>query len=76
MSSAEKLEIQGAKLISNVSKNEDYFTVAYNATGKEFTFTAVTKDKLTVNVPSTLVISAKDFYGNDVVIELPVTVIP
>ncbi|MCK9501128.1 MAG: cell surface protein [Lascolabacillus sp.] len=76
LSSAEKLEIQGAKLISNESKNEDYFTVAYNATGKEFTFTAVTADKLTVNVPSTLVISAKDFYGNDVVIEIPVTVIP
>ena len=76
LNNAKKLDIQGAKLISNVSKNEDYFTVAYNATGKKFTFTAVTKDKLTVNVPSTLVISAKDFYGNDVVIEIPVTVTP
>jgi phage shock protein A len=76
LSSAEKLEIQGAKLISNESKNEDYFTVAYNATVKEFTFTPVTAAKLTVNVPSTLVITAKDYYDNDVVIEIPVTVTP
>jgi hypothetical protein len=74
LSSAEKLEIQGAKLISNVSKNEDYFKVSY-ASGL-FSFTAVDAAKLTVNVPSTLVISAKDFYGNDVVIEIPVTVTP
>lgn len=74
LSSAEKLEIQGAKLISNESKNEDYFTVTY--AGGVFTFAPVTADKLTVNVPSTLVITAKDYYGNDVVIEIPVTVTP
>lgn len=76
LSSAEKLEIQGAKLISNVSKNEDYFTVAYDDTDKVFSFTPVTAAKLTVNVPSTLVITAKDYYDNDVVIEIPVTVTP
>ena len=76
LSEAEKLVIQGAKLISDESKNEDYFTVAYNATGKKFIFTAVDAAKLTVNVHSTLVITAKDYYDNDVVIEIPVTVTP
>jgi phage shock protein A len=76
LSEAEKLVIEptSAKLISNESKNEDYFTVTY--AGGVFTFAPVTADKLTVNVPSTLVITAKDYYGNDVVIEIPVTVTP
>jgi hypothetical protein len=78
LSNAQKLVIgaDAAKLISDATNNEDYFTVNYNSNTKVFSFTPKSASALTVNVPSKLVITAKDFYNNDVVIKIPVTVTP
>ena len=61
-----------AKFITNATQQEEYFTVAHTAG----TFTFTPKSGATnplVDIPSTLVITTKDMYGNNVVINIPVT---
>lgn len=61
-----------AKFITNANQQEEYFTVAHTAG----TFTFTPKSGATnplVDLPSTLVITTKDMYGKNVVINVPIT---
>ena len=63
-----------AKLISNDTKTEDYFKVTIDADGKiEFTKLSETTVP-TADVPSTLILSLYDCFGQEQVYELPFTV--
>jgi len=73
------LNIQSVKLISNANGLDEYFTATLSTTGTASApaFTLAEKSgstNPTADVASTLVIEALDMYGNDVVIELPMTV--
>jgi hypothetical protein len=78
----QSLKLISAKLISNTTQTADYFNVAITGSGSDtdhykITFTA-TQTSVESNpvddVPSTLVFEAKDMYGNDLKISLPMTV--
>jgi len=61
-----------AKFITNATQQEEYFTVAHTA--GTFTFTPISgATNPLVDLPSTLVITTKDMYGNNVVIKIPMT---
>ena len=61
-----------AKFITNATQQEEYFTVAHTA--GTFTFTPISgATNPLVDLPSTLVITTKDMYGNNVVINIPMT---
>ena len=62
-----------AKLISNESGNEDYFTVTHSAGVFTFTAKSGTTNPAT-DVPSTLKITLTDCFGHENVYELPFTV--
>ena len=62
-----------AKLISNESGNEDYFTVTHSAGVFTFTPKSGTTNPAT-DVPSTLKITLTDCFGHENVYELPFTV--
>jgi len=75
----ESLQVQSMKLVSNANGLDEYFEVnpAYTAGTANDTFTLQEKSgstNPTADVPSTLIITAKDMYGNNVKIELPMTV--
>ena len=62
-----------AKLISNVSKQEDYYTTTVNNGVISFTSKSGTTNPVK-NVASTLVITVKDAFGHTNVYEMPFTV--
>ena len=71
---ANSLSVESAKLISNATQKEDYFSVS-----KDLKFTPIKIDlgsNPKENVPSTLIVNCKDSYGHDVVITLDMTVAP
>ena len=71
---ASSLKVKSAKLISDATQKEDYFSVS-----TDLQFTAIKKDlgsNPKENVPSTLIINCKDSYDHDVVITLKMTVTP
>ena len=66
-----------AKLISNESKESDYFKV--DVVDRKLNFTPLKTDAQNnpkADVPSTLVITAKDIFGHTNTYELPFTVLP
>lgn len=70
----ESLVLEDAKLYSNGTEIEEYFTA--EIVGGNIVLTqASDSTNPTANVPSTLVITMLDMYGNEVVIELPMTVL-
>lgn len=76
----ESLQVVNIKLVSNANQLDEYFSVdpAYTPGVNNDTFTLKEKSgstNPTADVPSTLVISAKDMYGNNVEIRLPMTVL-
>jgi hypothetical protein len=76
----ESLQVTSVKLVSNANQVEEYFVVnpAYVAGTANDTFILEQKSgstNPTADVPSTLKISAKDMYGNNVTINLPMTVL-
>ena len=66
-------KLESVELISNGSKHADYFTAKINGDNIEFTPQSGTTNP-TADVPSTLTIKAKDVFGQDVTISVPVTV--
>lgn len=66
-------KFESVELLSNGSKHADYFTAKINGNNIEFTPQSGTTNP-TKNVESTLTIKAKDVYGQDVTISVPVTV--
>jgi hypothetical protein len=71
------LQVQNVKLISNANQLDEYFVVTPPYTVGSVTFTLQEKSgstNPTADVPSTLVITAKDMYGNNLEIRLPMTV--
>ena len=75
----ESLQVVAIKLVSNSNNLDEYFAVdpAYTPGVDNDTFTLKQKSgstNPTADVPSTLVITAKDMYGNNVEIRLPMTV--
>jgi len=71
------LQVQNVKLVSNSNGLDEYFVVDPSFAVGNTKF--ILKEKSgstnpTADVPSTLVITAKDTYGNDVEIRLPMTV--
>ena len=69
------LSVESAKLTSDANGVEDYYKVAVS--GTKFTFTKQSSATNPVAaVPSTLTIKCKDMYNHDVVIKLPVKVMP
>lgn len=67
------LLVESAKLVSNSNNLDEYFNAALSGTTISLTEKSGSTNP-TADVPSTLVITAKDMYGNDVVIRLPMTV--
>jgi len=68
------LVLEDAKLYSNGTEIEEYFTA--EIVGGNIVLTqASDSTNPTANVPSTLVITMLDMYGHEVVIELPMTVL-
>ena len=74
------LLVKTVKLVSNVNNEEEYFVATYPLNSNNDQFQLKPKEGSLTNpqadVPSTLVITAQDMYGNDVVIRLPMTVKP
>ncbi len=71
------LQVTGMKLVSNANNLDEYFEVAPPYVVGSATFTLQEKSgssNPTADVPSTLIITAKDMYDNDVEIKLPMTV--
>lgn len=69
-----KYDTVTAKLVSDETGNEDYFTVAYTA-GGDFTFTAKSgTTNPAADVPSTLKITLEDCFGHKNEYSLPFTV--
>lgn len=71
------LEVISAKLVSNANGLDEYFTVTPDPLAGATLFTLVPRSEATnptADVASTLVLTAKDMYDNDVEIELPMTV--
>lgn len=66
-------KFESAELLSNGSKNADYFTAKINGNSIEFTPQSGTTNP-TADVASTLTIKAKDVFGQPVTISVPVTV--
>ena len=66
-------KLESVEVISNGSKHADYFTAKINGDNIEFTPQSGTTNP-TADVPSTLTIKAKDVFGQDVTISVPVTV--
>ena len=65
------------KLVSNANNLDEYFEVAPPYVVGSATFTLQEKSgstNPTADVPSTLIITAKDMYNNTVTIRLPMTV--
>jgi len=72
------LQVQNVKLVSNANNLDEYFEVVPPFAVGNTTFTLQEKSgstNPTADVPSTLIITAKDMYNNDVVIKLPMTVL-
>ncbi len=67
------LQVTDAKLVSNSNNLDEYFDAALNGTTISLTEKSGSTNP-TDDVPSTLVITAKDMYNNDVEIRLPMTV--
>lgn len=68
------LVLEDAKLYSNGTEIEEYFTAEIDG-GNIVLTQASDSTNPTANVPSTLVITMLDMYGHEVVIELPMTVL-
>ena len=71
------LQVTGVKLVSNANNLDEYFDVVPPFTVGDVTFTLQEKSgstNPTADVASTLVITAKDMYNNNVTIKLPMTV--
>lgn len=71
------LQVISAKLVSNANNLDEYFTVTPDPLAGATVFTLTQKSgstNPTADVPSTLVLTAKDMYNNDVTIRLPMTV--
>ena len=69
------LLLQSVALVSNSNGEEEYFDAAFSTDKKTVNFTVKSgSTNPTADVPSTLVIKAKDMYDNEVVIEVPMTV--
>jgi hypothetical protein len=71
------LQVTGMKLVSNANNLDEYYEVVPPFAVGNTTFTLSPKSTATnpdADVPSTLIISAKDMYDNDVEIKLPMTV--
>ncbi|MBF6597828.1 MAG: cell surface protein [Fermentimonas sp.] len=66
--------VGGAKLYSNGTELEEYFTASVTAAGVVLTEASGSSNP-TANVASTLVITVFDMYGHEVEIELPITVL-
>lgn len=72
------LQVQNVKLVSNANNLDEYFEVNPSYVVGDATFTLQEKSgssNPTADVPSTLIITAKDMYDNDVEIKLPMTVL-
>ena len=70
----ESLIVKSAKLVSDATQKEDYFSVS-----TDLKFTAIKTDlgsNPKENVPSTLTVTCVDSYGHEVVISLKMTVAP
>jgi hypothetical protein len=67
------LLVESAKLVSNSNNLDEYFNAALSGTTISLTEKSGSTNP-TADVPSTLVITAKDMYGNNVEIRLPMTV--
>lgn len=68
-------KFESVELISNVSKNADYFKADFNDAKTEIVFTPQSgTTNPTADVASTLTIKAKDVFGQPVTISVPVTV--
>ena len=68
------LVVKEAKLISDATEKEDYFSVS-----NDLAFTAIKTDlgsNPKADVPSTLIITCEDYYGHKITIKLPMTVKP
>ena len=68
------LKVKSAKLISDATEKEDYFSVS-----SDLSFTAIKTDlgsNPKADVPSTLIITCEDYYGHEIVIKLAMTVKP
>ncbi|MEL7598920.1 MAG: hypothetical protein AAGU18_02325 [Proteiniphilum sp.] len=71
------LQVISAKLVSNANNLDEYFVVTPDPLAGATTFTLTQKSgstNPTADVASTLVLTAKDMYNNDVTIRLPMTV--
>lgn len=71
------LQVTGMKLVSNANNLDEYYEVVPPFAVGNTTFTLSQKSTATnpdADVPSTLIISAKDMYNNTVTIRLPMTV--
>ncbi len=71
------LQVISAKLVSNANGLDEYFVVTPDPLAGATTFTLTQKSgstNPTADVASTLVLTAKDMYNNDVEIRLPMTV--
>ncbi|MDD2329118.1 MAG: cell surface protein, partial [bacterium] len=71
------LQVISAKLVSNANGLDEYFDVTPDPLAGATVFTLTQKSgstNPTADVASTLVLTAKDMYDNDVEIELPMTV--
>ncbi len=71
------LQVISAKLVSNSNNLDEYFTVTPDPLAGATVFTLTEKSgstNPTADVASTLVLTAKDMYNNDVTIRLPMTV--
>ncbi|OFX78660.1 MAG: hypothetical protein A2071_03635 [Bacteroidetes bacterium GWC1_47_7] len=71
------LQVVSAKLVSNANNLDEYFVVTPDPLTGATTFTLTEKSgstNPTADVASTLVLTAKDMYNNDVTIRLPMTV--
>lgn len=68
------LELKDAKLYSNGTEIEEYFSAAISSSTITLTEASGSTNP-TANVPSTLVITMLDMYGHEVVIKLPMTVL-
>ena len=68
------LVVKSAKLVSDATQKEDYFSVS-----TDLKFTAIKTDlgsNPKENVPSTLIVTCVDSYGHEIVISLKMTVAP
>jgi hypothetical protein len=71
------LQVTGMKLVSNANNLDEYYEVVPPFAVGNTTFTLSQKSTATnpnADVPSTLIITAKDTYNNNVEIKLPMTV--